>query len=189
MLGLAGSIFGLFLGRALAAGLLGMISETVNALFVTSAPGAIALPWTSVAAAILTGTFVAFISALIPAREAARVAPAEAMRRAITEHHTRLHARRDLSIALVCCLAAVLLCQVGPIGGRPVLGYAATLVAVAAAALIAPSFVSGLTFALRGILKKLFGAEGLVAGRSLVASLSRTSVVVTALATAIAMMV
>ena len=38
-------------------------------------------------------------------------------------------------------------------------------------------------------LKRIAGAEGLIAGRSLVASLSRTSVVVTALATAISMMV
>ena len=49
--------------------------------------------------------------------------------------------------------------------------------------------MTGLIFGLRGFLKRIFGAEGLIAGRSLVASLSRTSVVVTALATAIAMMV
>jgi putative ABC transport system permease protein len=42
---------------------------------------------------------------------------------------------------------------------------------------------------LRGALKRLAGAEGLIAGRSLVASLARTSIVVTALATAISMMI
>jgi putative ABC transport system permease protein len=111
------------------------------------------------------------------------------MRRAITEHRARLHATRNLVIAAVCSVIAYVLCQLGPIDGRPILGYVATLLAVAATALVAPSFVTAITFALRGTLKRLFGAEGLIAGRSLVASLSRTSVVVTALATAIGMMI
>ena len=189
MLGLIGSAIGIFLGRFLAAGLLGMISDTVNALFVTSAPGAIALsPWSWIGA-LFTGTGVAFVSALIPAREAGRVAPAEAMRRSIVEHETRLHVGRDLALAAAAAAMAVVFCQFGPIDGRPVLGYAATLFAVVAAALVAPAFISGAIRGLRNALKRIGGAEGLIAGRSLVASLSRTSVVVTALATAISMMV
>ncbi|MDP9053582.1 MAG: FtsX-like permease family protein, partial [Acidobacteriota bacterium] len=80
MLGIAGSALGIVLGRMLASALLAMISDTVNALFTTSTPGAIALSPLSIIAALLTGTGVAFFSALMPAREAARVAPAEAMR-------------------------------------------------------------------------------------------------------------
>jgi putative ABC transport system permease protein len=189
MLGLIGSAIGVFMGRFLAAGLLGMISDTVNALFVTSAPGAIALSPASWAGALLTGTGVAFFSALIPAREAARVAPAEAMRRSIVEHETRLHVKRDLAMAVAAAALAVVFSQFGPIDGRPVLGYAATLFAVVAAALVAPAFISGAIRGLRTSLKRIGGAAGLIAGRSLVASLSRTSVVVTALATAISMMV
>ena len=189
MLGLIGSALGIMLGRLLAAGLLGMISDTVNALFTTSTPGAIALSPSSIIASLLTGTGVAFFSALIPAREAARVAPAEAMRRSVVEHETRLHVRRDLLLASVAAIAAVVLCQFGPIDGRPVLGYTATLFAVASAALIAPAFVMAVIHMLRGPLKRFGGAEGLIAGRSLVASLARTSIVVTALATAISMMI
>ena len=44
MLGLIGSALGIALGRVLAAALLGMLSDTVNALFTTSTPGAIAFP-------------------------------------------------------------------------------------------------------------------------------------------------
>jgi putative ABC transport system permease protein len=189
MLGVIGSALGIILGRLLAAALLGMISDTVNALFTTSTPGPIALPAASILAALLTGTAVAFFSALIPAREAARVAPAEAMRRSVVEHETRLHIRRDLVIAAITALIAAILCQFGPIDGRPVLGYAATLFAVAATAMVAPAFVTGIVFLLRTTLKRIAGAEGLIAGRSLVASLARTSIVVTALATAISMMI
>jgi putative ABC transport system permease protein len=189
MLGVAGSLAGILLGRVLAAALLRMVSQTINALFITSAPGAIALSLTSIAGAIAAGTIVAFFSALIPAREAARIAPAEAMRRAIVEHRTRMHVRRDLAIAALLGVLAYVLALFRPIGGQPFLGYASTLVAVAAAAMAAPPFVAGGIRALHPALKRIPGAAGLIAGRSLVASLSRTSVVVTALATAISMMV
>ena len=39
-------------------------------------------------------------------------------------------------------MIAYVLCQFGPIDGRPVLGYIATLFAVGAAALVAPAFVT-----------------------------------------------
>jgi putative ABC transport system permease protein len=189
MLGLLGSTLGILLGRLLAAAILSMISDTVNALFTTSAPGAVTLSAASIAVAILTGTGVAFVSALIPAREASRIAPAEAMRREAREHQTRLHVRRDLLLAAASSLVAWTLCQFPPIDGRPVLGYISVLFLVASAAMVAPAFVTTIVRICRVPLKRIAGAAGLIAGRSLVASLSRTSIVVTALATAIAMMV
>jgi len=189
MLGLAGAVVGVALGRFLAGALVGMLSQTVNALFVTSTPGAIDLGWPSLLGALTIGSAVAVLSAWIPAREAACVAPAEAMRRAIVEHEARINARRDLLAAAVCAAAACVLAQFGPIDGRPLLGYAASLLAVAAAAMVSPSFVKAMVGALRKVLVQIAGAEGLIAGRSLVASLARTSIIVTALATAIAMMI
>ena len=189
MLGAIGSVVGIGLGRVLASGMVGMISDTVNSIFITSAPAAVAISWISAAAAIGTGTAVAMVAALIPAREAARVAPAEAMRREAREHEARLHVRRDLVVAAIAAAAAVVLSQFGPIGGRPVLGYVATLFAVGAAAMISPAFVGGVIHLLRGVLRRIPGAAGLIAGRSLSASLARTSIVVTALATAISMMI
>jgi putative ABC transport system permease protein len=189
LLGMVGSLLGVGLGRFLAGALVGMISDTVNALFTTSAPGAIALPISTIAAALATGTAVALFSALFPALEASRVAPAEAMRRDARQHDTRLHVRRDLIVAALCATLAVLLCLPGPIDGRPVFGYLSTLFAIAATAMVSPAFVTAVIRICRGALRRISGAAGLIAGRSLVASLSRTSIVVTALATAIAMMV
>jgi putative ABC transport system permease protein len=70
-----------------------------------------------------------------------------------------------------------------------VLGYVSTLCAVIAAAMISPAFVSAVIRVLRRPLSRIPGAAGLIAGRSLAASLARTSIVVTALATAISMMI
>src|SRR5205807_8878065 len=113
MLGLAGSLAGVVLGRVLASGLVGMLSRTVNALFTTSAPGGIELSLSVVAAAVGIGIFVAAISALLPAIEASRVPPAEAMRRAQREYEVRLHASRNLAIASALSAAAIVFCRFG----------------------------------------------------------------------------
>ncbi|HWD98155.1 MAG TPA: FtsX-like permease family protein, partial [Bryobacteraceae bacterium] len=189
LLGVIGSIAGIALGRALAGALVGMLSETVNSLFTTSAPGGIALSAEVVAGALVAGILVAVVSAVLPAVEASRVAPAEAMRRAQREYAMRLNAPRNLTLAALLGAATFGFCKIGPIGGRPIFGYVATFCAIGATALIAPAFIAFGIDALRGVLKRVGGAAGIVAGRSLVASLARTSVMVTALATAIAMMV
>ncbi len=122
------------------------------------------------------------LSALIPALEASRVAPAEAMRREARQHETLLHVRRYLAFAALLSQSAGLLCIPG-------FGYAATLFAIAATAMLSPAFVTGMIRICQRPLRRIAGAAGLIAGRSLVASLARTSIVVTALATAISMMV
>ena len=123
---------------------------------------------------------VAFISALAPAREAMNVAPTEAMGRGAHEHRARLRWRRDLAWAAALGALAVAVSQWN--------GYVAALAAIAAAAMAAPALVLAVTRLTRTAVRRVFGAAGVIASRSLAASLARTSVVVGALATAIAMM-
>jgi len=188
MFGLIGSAIGIALGRFLAVGAVSLIADTVNSLYTSSSPAPIALTPLSIATAMLAGTLVAFFSALGPAREAMGVAPTEAMGRGVREHQARLNSRRDLLISGILALLALAASQFPAFGGRPIAGYAATLLAIGAAALLAPTMVLGVVAFLRPAARAWFGAEGLLAGRSLTASLGRTSVVVAALATAIAMM-
>jgi putative ABC transport system permease protein len=69
-----------------------------------------------------------------------------------------------------------------------VFGYIATLLAVASGTLAIPAFVDYSTRAISRILQRIFGVEALLASRSLSGSLRRTSVLVAALCTAVAMM-
>ncbi len=188
LFGLAGSLAGIALGRLMAEGAVGLIAQTVNSLYVSSRPAAVDLGAPAVVTAILAGIAVAFLSALAPAREAMQVAPVEAMGRGAHEHHARMHVRRDLAWAAFVAIVAYAVSRVRPVDGKPIAGYATTLLAIVAMALAAPALVTGLAAATRKASRAMFGPEGLLAVRGLAATLARTSVVVGALATAIAMM-
>src|SRR5262249_30488237 len=110
----------------------------------------------------------------------------EAMSRGAREHRARLRWRLGLVWAVVMGALGAAVAQAPAIDGKPVAGYVAALLAVAAAALAAPALVVAVNRATRGVGRAR--VESLLAGRSLAASLARTSVVVAALATAIAMM-
>src|ERR1039458_7899919 len=135
---------------------------------------------------LLTGAVVALASAFAPAREAMMVAPVEAMGRGAHEHRARLRWGRGLVWAGLFAAAAFGASQARPLGGYPVGGYVAALFSIGAAAFAAPALVLAANYSTRAVTRRRVAS--LLAGRSLTASLSRSSVVVAALATAIAMM-
>ena len=188
-LGLAGSLGGVLLGRLLAAGAVGMVASTVNSLYVSSRPGAIALTPLTTLFALALGVGVSILSSLAPAWEASRVAPVEAMARGRVEHQARLHTRRHLCFAVLLGAAAYWAALQDPVAGKPLFGYLAAVLTLGASALAIPALVAGLA-SLSGLyLEHLLGIEALLASRSLAGSLRRTSVLTGALSTAVAMMV
>jgi len=186
--GLAGAIIGLPLGRFMATGAVRLMAATVESLYVSSRPGTIELNAASVVLALVIGVGIAVASAYSPAREASQVSPVEAMARGRREYDVRVHKARDLWLALVLSLAAAAASRAPAVAGKPILGYLAAILLVAASALAMPAFVDGLTSFSSKLLGKLFGVEAMLASRSLAASLRRTAVLVGALSTAIAMM-
>lgn len=186
VLGLAGAAIGLALGRLLASATVQLIAGTINALYTTSRPTPVELTAGESWLAFIIGAIVALLSAFAPAREAMRVTPTEAMSRGAHEHQSRVHWRRALAWSAMFAAAAYGASRLAPFGGYPIGGYASALLAVAAAALAAPAVVLAVNRATRSLAARR--VESLLAGRGLAAALSRTSVVVAALATAIAMM-
>jgi putative ABC transport system permease protein len=186
LFGLIGAALGVALGRLLAGGAVQLISDTVNALYTTSRPAPVTLTASGIWTGIVTGALVAVLSALAPALEAMKVAPTEAMHRGAREHRARLRWKRGLVLSAILAAMALAAAQADPIGGYPVGGYVAALLAIGAAALAAPAVVLAVNRATRSVVRRQ--VAGLLAARSLTASLARTSVVVAALATAIAMM-
>jgi putative ABC transport system permease protein len=188
-LGAAGAAIGLPLGRAMATGAVKLIGVTVQSLYVSSTPGPIALTMRSVFLAFVIGIGIAIASAYAPAREASLVSPVEAMARGRREYQARVHKIRDLWIALFTGLGAAAASFAPAVSERPIFGYVAVVLLIVASALMTPALVAAVTSFSSNFLGKMFGVEALLASRSLLASLRRTSVLVGALSTAVAMMV
>jgi putative ABC transport system permease protein len=188
-LGFAGAFVGLPLGRFLAGGAVKLMAVTVQSLYVSSRPGLIAVSWWSAGLAFFVGVGVAVVSALSPAREAMRVSPTDAMAQGRREYIARTHKGRDLLIAGILGALGALASRMPAVGGKPIFGYLATILLIAAASCAMPAFVNAISQIAARALGKLFGVEAMLASRSLSASLRRTSVLVGALATAVAMMV
>ena len=186
--GLAGALVGIPLGRFMATGAVRLMAATVESLYVSSRPGTIELNAASVLLALVIGVGVAVASSYSPAREASQVSPVEAMARGRREYDVRVHKGRDLWLALVLGSVAAAASRAPAVAGKPFLGYLAAILLVAASALAMPAFVYALTSPSSRLLRKLLGVEAMLASRSLAASLRRTSVLVGALSTAIAMM-
>ncbi len=186
--GLTGGLLGIALGRLMAEGALRLVAATVDSLYVSSTPAPIVLTAQSMILALVVGVGVTLVSGLAPAREAALVSPVEAMARGRVDYRSRVHKLRDLLLAALFGLAAALASQAPSIGGKPLFGYLAAILLVAAGALAIPAIVAAFCTHTGAFFHRAFGVEALLAGRSLLASLRRTSVLVGALSTAIAMM-
>ena len=187
--GVLGVAAGLALGRLLALGAVDSVGQTVSALYVSSTPGEIVFrPWT-VAIAVVSGVGVAALSAWWPAREAAGVAPSEAMAAATLDYRVRTTSHRSTVSALVLAVLAAAFCLVPPAERIPIGGYVALVCLIGAAAMISPR-VSTMVLGLCGRwLAAPFGGVAGIAARGLAASLGRTSVIVTAMAVATALIV
>jgi putative ABC transport system permease protein len=161
--GFLGSLVGLPLGRLMAGGAVQLMGETVEALYVSSRPGAIALTPLSVLLALLVGVGVAVASAYSPAREAAFVPPVEAMAHGRREYTTSVNRRRDLWIALAAGLAAAAASRAPAIAGKPLFGYFASLLLIGASAFAMPGLVAGIAAIFSRLLNKVFGVEAAIA--------------------------
>lgn len=182
--GLAGGALGLALGRILAEGAVQLVGLTVRALYVSSTAAPVEFNLAAAALSLGAGIVVSLIAALAPAIEAGNIPPTEAMARGRIDTQLQQASPRHLAYAAALVILAALLCQLRPIAGKPFGGYFATLCLVAAASYCAPGLIQlgSRTIASFG------GVLSLLAGRSLAGALRRSSVLVAALATAIAMM-
>jgi len=186
--GIAGALIALPLGRFMATGAVKLMAATVESLYVSSRPGPIELGIGSVFLALGMGVGVAVASAYSPAREASLVSPVEAMGKGRREYDVRVQKGRDLWLAAALSLAAAAASRANAVAGKPLFGYLAAILLVVASALAIPAVVDALLTISSKMLGKIFGIEALLASRSLAGSLRRTSVLVGALSTAIAMM-
>ncbi|MCC7031576.1 MAG: ABC transporter permease [Acidobacteria bacterium] len=189
VLGLAGTLLGIGLGRVLADAAVGLTRSTVSTLYIATAASTPALAGWHVGLAFAIGVPLSLLAASLPSLEASRVPPTAAMRGSDRlASRVRLRAAALVAPALVL-LVALALARLGPVDGRPLFGYAASLATIIGASLLVPAFIHVLARSLAGPLRRLLGVEGLLAHANLAAAIPRLSISVAALAVSLSMMV
>lgn len=183
LLGMLGTALGIGLGMLLAAGLLDLVSGTINDLYFALSVRETHVAALSLAKAAALGVGATLAAALVPAAEAAGVAPTVAQRRSTLEERVRRLMPWALAAALASGLAGLALLAAA--GGNLTISFAGLFALILGFALAAP-FV---TYAGLRVLGRALGGGGLMrrmATRAVAASLSRTGVAITALAVAVA---
>jgi putative ABC transport system permease protein len=180
---IAGAALGLAAARQLAANT-GKVMDTIVGAGLTQ--GEIELDPRVVIAALAMGIVTTMIAAWIPARNAARVDPVQALQKGKYQVLSAGENRVRTWLAIVTTAISAILLVTATAGALFYAGYALIFVA---ALLVTPAASSWLARALRAPLKHLRPVEGALAADSLLQAPRRTSATVAALMLSLAMVV
>ncbi len=186
IMALIGSLLGLGLGVLLGRGVVRLITQTINDFWFTVSVTGVTVPPATLLRGLLVGLGAAVLAALVPAIEAARTAPQSTLRRSTLESRVR-----RLLPWLVVGWAVVTAAGVALLwlwGGGLFGAYAGLFAVLLASALLAPPVTEVAMRVLSPLLGR-FGALGRMAPRDIARSLSRTSIAIAALMTAVAVIV
>jgi putative ABC transport system permease protein len=196
LFGIVGAVAGLGLGRLMAKLAVEFTATTVETFYVASAARqAAALQSIGVAELVLAFAValpLAVIAAALPALEASRVQPIEAMRGAERLARAFRPSIRLTVLAIVLFGIGYGLTQLDAVNGLPVFGYAAALALTFGGALLVPGALWVACRLVGGMAAGVAGrgeVEGKLAGANLNGAIPRVSISVAALAISLAMMV
>ncbi|MEK6303798.1 MAG: FtsX-like permease family protein [Acidobacteriota bacterium] len=196
LLSIVGTIFGLGLGRLMAGAAVRATAATVETFYIASAAKQIvdttALGATEILMAFSIALTLAVVAASVPALEASRVRPVEAMRGAARIAQSVKPSRKHLAISAALFALGYALSRLGPIAGLPIFGFAAAGALMFAGAFLTPTalwIACALGEGLIARLLRLFRVEAKLASSNLRGAIPRVSISVAALGVALAMMV
>ncbi len=191
LLGLMGAGLGIGLGRLLSGGADALISRTVEALYTGVAvnPFRSAGGWRFNLVMLALGAGLGAFSGLFPALRATTRAPVSVLRQGFlaSGRNRRFggHALFGSGLVLVGCGLSL----GPPLGGFPVLGYAAALCLITGASLLAPRFARLLLGLIEAVSRRRLPVEVTLAVESVQGGLGRVIVAVVSLMIATAMLV
>jgi putative ABC transport system permease protein len=185
--GLVGSVVGLLLGIVIARLMIGYIGALLGEVFgIAQKAGEISSDPALMIFALALGVVTSVVAAFIPARNAARVDPVQALQKGryqqLSEGENRV---RSVTALIVTILAAA--CLV--LSRHRLLAYAGDALAVLAVLLLTPTLAQWVVRALRPLLRRLRPVEGTLAADSLLQAPRRTSGAVAALMLSLALVV
>ena len=183
ILGVLGSLLGLLGGVGLAAGLVGLVTQTINDLYFALSVRELTLPPALLLGGFALGVGATLAGAVPPALEASRADPRGARRRSQVEARAQKALPRfawvGSALAVVGGAALVLA------GPRLPVAFGGLFALIVGCALLVPPLAALLLRAAETPLTRLFGAPGALAARGSSRSLSRTSISLAALVVAL----
>ncbi|HSO76174.1 MAG TPA: FtsX-like permease family protein [Blastocatellia bacterium] len=196
LLAIVGTIAGLGLGKLMAGVAVRATAATVETFYIATAATQIiatsTLGATEILMAFSIALTLAIVAASVPAVEASRVRPVEAMRGARRIAQSVAPPRKLLLVSLTLIAFAYALSRLDPIAGLPLFGFAAAGALMFAGAFLTPAALwigCALGERVIGGLLRLFKVEAKLAGANLRGAIPRVSISVAALGVALAMMV
>jgi putative ABC transport system permease protein len=185
--GAAGALVGVGVGLVLARGLVGMVTRTINDLYFSVTVQEVTVEPILVAKAAVLGLGATLAAALPPALEAAGANPRLAALRSVVEARaSRLVPLAAGAGAALCAMGALIL--VAPTHSL-IVSFTALFFVITGMAVVTPSGTLVLMTLLRPPLRALGGTLGVMAGRGVGASLSRTAPAIAALVVAVSVTV
>ncbi len=185
LLGFLGTLAGLALGVVLGRGAVQLVTRTINDLFFVVSVRELDVPFFTLAKGTVIGMVAAAIGAAIPAFEATSVAPAGALRRSSLEEGSR-RALPWISGAALTLLGAGTLMLIPE--WSLMLAFAGLFAIIVGAALLAPQLTLWLMLAAQSV-TSAGGVIGRMAPRTIIRTLSRTSVAVASLMVAVSVII
>jgi putative ABC transport system permease protein len=196
LLSIIGTIVGLGLGRLMAGAAVRATAATVETFYIASAATQIVdttpLGPAEVLMAFSIALVLAIVAASLPALEASRVRPVEAMRGAARIAQSVKPSGRYLAVSGALIALSYALSLPGPIAGLPVFGFAAAGALMFAGAFVTPAalwLACALGERFIATLLSMFRVEARLASANLRGSIPRVSISVAALGVALAMMI
>jgi putative ABC transport system permease protein len=179
-----GALLGVLAGIAVGAGLVQLVTRTINDVYFQLNVRSLHLDWLSLTKGVGLGIGVTLLAGLGPALEAARSQPRDVIRRTLVE-------QRGQRLLPVLAVAGVILIGFGvgliPLSGRSMVwGFVALFLVIVGASLGMPLVVRLLAGATTPLFGRLFGSVGQLAARGITASITRSGLAVAALAVAVA---
>ena len=189
IIGAAGSVIGVWLGKYLAKFSLNAVSITVNNLYTPSYVTEVEFHWGQSWPYLLLGVGLSLVSSLIPAIDAARTSPTIVMRRGSYDVKIFRGDRRLTLLALASFVLAGIFSLLPPIGGFPYFGFLAVFLVIMGVSFLSPSALLLGRDLLKGVCKKFFGGEGFLASMNLSQNIGRNSLAISSLAIAFMMII
>jgi putative ABC transport system permease protein len=183
VVGATGTVLGLFFGRVLAHGLIGMVTQTINDFYFVVTVSEVNVASAAVVKAVALGVGATILSAIPPAREATATPPRAVQSRSAAESAVR----ERLPVITASGFVLLALGVVGlsiPTRSLPV-AFGALLLLIAGFALLTPGAIVVALGRLPRAWQRRMGSISRMAVRGVSAQLSRSAVAIAALAIAV----